>query len=261
MPEPQVVTIPEGHWLKGETHEGLVTPEAQSALVKYNSREEAILGGLNAQKSLGKPFRLPESLDKLPDDKARGEFQDGVLKLMGAVDKPEALKDINWTAGMPDGSKADEGLQTAFAAFAVENKIPKGIAQKGVEFWNKMVAQLRTANETTQQTAKTENQTKVNEALVNALGSAEKVAEKTELIKRMFKNNLGLTAEEYDQAAEDLVVSGFTGNLTLCKALMAAADKLAGEGSTDAGGGGGGGKPQPKKITEELPKTSKALGW
>ena len=247
----------DGNWANDFQHDSLAVPETKEAFVKtmskYGSQEEAIVGGFNAMKEIGKPFRLPESLDKLPDDKSRQEFQAHIGKILGVVESEDSIpKDFNWADGLEDGSQTDENMVAAFKNFAVDNKLNVNQVQGGVKFWNGI---MRQAKESMQQTAAAEMKA-TNEAMLKEYnGSDEALKADIELMRRTFKNNAGLTGEEYEAIADDLMgpdENGKVGALlrkpTLTKALLKLLAPLSKEGSTE--GGEGGTRPASKPTTE-----------
>lgn len=253
----------EEHWSSTFEHESLAEPEAREsftkAMGKYDSQEAAVFGGYEAQKLAGKPFKLPESLDKL-DENIRGEFTSNAQKLLGIEPVTEdGLNEINFTEGLPEGAEADETTVAALKQFATENGWNKAQIQQGVSFWNNAMAQA-VQNQTNQQAeaAKT-----TNEALIKHFGSEEKVTEQSELVKRWFKDQSGLSAQEYEAVGEELANSVFTKNPILSRVFMEHFGPLASEGSTETGKGGKDNKPVSleKQTIEESPNTAKALGW
>jgi hypothetical protein len=250
------------HWSTGFKHESLSTPEAQtefqSAMSKYPDQNAALLGGFNAMKMTGKPFKLPESLDKLPDDKTRQEFTASARKVLGLVGISDVkeLDDIDFKTGLPEGASIDEAFLGSFKEFAKANGITKDGTKKLVEFYNKAQAEAMRK----MQAQITEAATKTNEALVKHFGSKEKVKERSELVKRFYKNHAGLTAEEYEQAGNE-IADVIARNPILARVHLDKIAALAGEGGTDQGGGGGQPpKPTPEaRLRAESPKTMQAL--
>lgn len=257
------------NWLDTFEDPSLATPEAQeafkSAMSKYDSQEAAVLGGFEAMKMTGKPFKLPESLDKLPDDNVRGEFTTQAHKLLGieTAENIEALADLDPKAGQVEGQEVDEALMGAFKQFVVDNKINKGDAQKMIGFHNKMMAKARTAYIQQAEANKLDAATKTNEALIAHFGSEEKVAEQSELLRRAIQNS-GITPEEYEKVGDEMANSILTKDPVVARVMLKLLAPLAAEGSTDVGGGG---TPPPKELTateqtkKDLPKTAEALGW
>lgn len=265
------VEIPEDHWL-GTIDNEKFTPDVQKALLKYETQEDAILGGYEAQKTTGKPFKLPESLDKL-DDKSKEEFMSNLNKLRGVPSKIEDLKDINFVAGLPEGQVADEGLKAAFSQFVVEKKLSKADAQAGIEWFNTM-----TVNHRKQQDVAYAAQVKASEvelAKPERFGSHEKYLAAVEVMKRMFANTAEKIAKAKGMTPEQLVEMHENAGKYLVETkslfspdfveIMATIAADYGEGETHGGEGGGKPKEKPKtqeEITiEESPKTAKALNW
>lgn len=250
------------HWTETITHEKLATPEAKQALAKYSTLEDALVGGLDAQKLVGKKKEellsnaiLKPGKDAKPEEIAA--YHASLAAELGAVDSEEALNDLNFSEGLPEGSKTDETTIKEFKKFIIDNKMPKGLAQKATALFNKI---------TTGATQQIEQQFKVNAEKTNTeleqyFGGKEKLAEKSELIRRMFQNNAGLTAEEYEAVSGYLVDTRFVHSTAGIKALAAIADKISAEGSTHNGEGGNKTDKGPAPLNEQLPKTAKALGW
>jgi len=260
------------NWLDTFEHTSLAAPEAQeafkSAMSKYGSQEDAVVGGFEAMKAVGKPFKLPESLDKLPDDTVRGEFTSQAHKLLGieTAENIEALTELDMKAGQAEGALFDEGLANSFKAFVVEKKINKANAQEMVGFYNQTMAKARIAIAAKAEADKLAAAKTCNEALIAHpdFGSAEKVAEQSELLRRSIQNCPGITPEEYEEVGEELANSMLTKNPVMARVMLKLLAPLAAEGSTDTGAGG---KAKEKELTgseqtkKDLPKTAKALGW
>lgn len=249
------------HWTEDIQHTKLADPKVREsfnkAYGKYETSEEALLGGLEAIKMTGAPFKLPESLDKLPDDKTRGEFTANTLKLLGAVDKEEALDDLDYRVGLPKDRELDNALIGRLKKYAVEKHWPKSFVQDVVELHN-IVNEEFHQNITTQYNEKC---VKANAALLAACNNDEKkVAEKSELVRRMFQNSFGFTAEEYGQIRDELVNNGWTVSPLLNNFMIAAAEKLVAEGTTETGEGGKE-KEKPKGIAQQLPGIAEEMGW
>lgn len=253
------------HWTDEFEHESITADNKEAfntAMSKYDSEEAAVVGGFNAMKEIGKPYKLPESLDKLPDDKVKGEFTSQVRKLFGIelADSVESLADLDLKTGLAEGVEPDETLANTFKQFVVENKINKTSAQKMVGFYNQMMTKARQDYATAAEAQKTEAANKTNEALIAHFGSKEKVVEQSELLRRAVQNHAGLTAEEYEQVGEELADSMLTKNPVMAKAMLTLLSPLAAEGLTDNGVGGNH-PPKEKTTAEVLPETAKALGW
>ncbi len=246
-----------GHWTDDVTHQELQTPEAKAILSKFNSADDAHVGYVQLQKSAGKPFKLPDSLEKLPDDATRADFTGRIGKLMGVVENDESMADVNFADGLPDAKMVNADLVTAFKAFAIENKLSKSVVAAVAKFNNEYAVKSR---QTDQQTA-VDTATKVNGELLPMFGGEDGIKKHNEGVKRMFQNHGGLTDEEFQSVIPGLVDSGITKSTPLSKALYNIAAKF-GEGTTDGPGG-----PGEKELTEgektakELPVTAGILGW
>lgn len=255
-------------WLDGFEDDSLNTPEAKEsfskAMNKYESKDAALIGGFNAMKEVGKPYKLPESLDKLPDDETRATFRSQANKVLGVeyVESVDSLADVDIKTGMPEDSKveADPNIFNMLKNTAVEKKWPKSVVKDILELYNgpltKYAIEAQSARLATQ---KTEAANKTNEALVTHFGSQEKVKEQSELLRRAVQNNAGLTAEEYEKVGDAMADSILTKDPVMARAMLTLLAPLAAEGTTDGGDGDGG--EDPKKPKPEDTPTGKALGW
>jgi hypothetical protein len=251
------------HWSKGFQHESLAAPEARqeftSAMSKYDSQEAAILGGFNAIKLTGKPYKLPESIDKL-DEKTRSEFTANARKVLGieSVGKIEDLADLNIKDGLPENFPVNEDFANSFKKFVVDNQVSKAGAQKLVAFYNQAMAAVLQQ----QQAQKNDAAKTTNEAMIKHFGSEDKVKERSQLVKQFYMNHAGLSAEEFEQVGQEIDAM-ITRNPILARVHLDKIAALAGEGSTESGKGAGGSeKPSmAQRTVEENPATAKALGW
>lgn len=255
----ETITLPEEHFGNELQHESLQSQEGIQYLSKYNSVEDALVAGLNASKLVGKPFRLPESIDKLPDDKTRSEFKTGAFKALGyqLAEKPEDLTDIKWTQGLKEGATADDKLIAKVSQFAIEKGIPKSILQEFVNLNNALTIEMQEQFEQ----AHLAQVKAVNDELVKQYGDEKKVAEATELVKRMFGKNV--SPEDFEKVGEELATSGMLTKPLLTKALMKMSESYR-EGATQEGAGGAGtqqAETLQQRTARELPKTAKALGY
>ena len=244
------------HWTDTLTHQDLQTPENKAILGKFNSADDAHVGYIQLQKAAGRPYKLPDSLDKLPDDATRADFTGRVGKLMGAVDSVEAMADVNFAEGLPDANMVNADLVKELKNFAVANKLPKSVVAAVVKFNNQFSLK---AGQARQQTA-LDTATKVNGELLPMFGGEEGIKKHNENVKRMFQNQGGLTAEEFEAVIPGLVESGITKSTPLSKALYNIAAKF-GEGTTETSGAPGGKGSEEPGIKEELPVTAGILGW
>ena len=243
------------HWTDEVKHQDLQSPEAKAILSKFNSADDAHVGYIQLQKAAGRPFKLPDSMDKLPDDATRADLSARMGKLMGAVENEDSMKDVNFAEGLPDANMVNADLVTAFKAFAIENKLPKSVVSAVAKFNNQFGLKLSQAN----QQAALDTATKVNGELLPMFGGEEGIKKHNEDVKRMFQNHGGLTDEEFQAVIPGLVESGITKSTPLSKALYNIASKF-GEGTTEIPGGGGP-KAGEETIVQELPVTAGILGW
>lgn len=107
-----------------------------------------------------------------------------------------------------------------------------------------------------------------NEALLKSYDNDPKALEvDIENMRRTFQNHAGLTAEEFEQIADDLMgpdKDGKAGAIlrspVLARALLKLLAPMSKEGTGEQGKGG---TPLKAGATpkEQLPKTAEALGW
>ena len=264
------------HWSSSFEHESLSAPEARESFTKtmskYESPEAAVIGGYEAMKMAGKPFKLPESMenvDKWPDEKDRDTFKVSLRKLTGAVEKPEDLKDIDWLKGSTlENDKPDEKLVGMISEIAVAEKWPKQIVGRLAELWNGIQAKAREENAT----LAAQKLKATNDELLKAYNNDEGAMNADlELMRRTFKNHAGLSPEEYEAIADEFNPSddsqrlhAVVSNPILTKALVRLLAPMSKEGVNDKGNGTPPPPPPAEKTFSEkegLPKSSAALGW
>ncbi len=243
------------HFSDSITNEALTTPEAKATLKKYATQDDANIALHNAQKQIGVAYKLPESMDKLPDDNMRAEFATGALKVLGSVDNVEGLKDFDFNIGRNraegyEATDADKAWATAYSEHIVKNKIPVSMAKQQVEFYNTMMAKAEQSIEDTY----TANSEATNKKMLELLKSEENVAKHADSIKTLFRNHAGLSAEQYESIADALVESKFVTSDILQFGLGNIAAQLVTEGETVQGGGGGGGTTVKEQTPYEAKK-------
>lgn len=271
----------EKHWTEEFAHEKLATPEAlteaKTALSKYDTINDAVVGGLEAQKMVGKKTsdflasdeggKVLDSMGVIrkPGKDAKPEdvhaFQKMLLKELGAVDKEDDLKDLNLTVGLPEGTKPDEVLAGVFKKWSVQEEIPKPIAQKILALHNTLqVAAAQQAKE--KQLEQIEVSTK--EYIKHYKTDAE-FQRRSELFKRAIGNHAKLSGEQYEQVGDDIAKSGIMiAYPMLYETIVDLISPISEEAATKTGEGG---KPEPKVETKEeitvkkLPGFAKDLGW
>ncbi|MHC4302785.1 MAG: hypothetical protein ACYS7Y_36465 [Planctomycetota bacterium] len=228
---------------------------------KFATPEDVAVGYMELEKTAGKPFKLPKSIDKLPDDSTRADFTAQAHKLLGIehAANVEALADLDLKAGLADGLEVDETLANSFKEFVVKNKINKASAGKIVGFHNQAMAKARAAMTAQAEAKKLEDAQKTNEALIVHFGSEAKVKEQSELLRRAVKNNVGLTAEEYEEFGEALADGMLTKNPVMARVMLKVLAPLAASSSHE--GGGTGEAPAAAKDPDEGSPSYEALGW
>jgi len=233
---------------------------------KYDSPEAAIVGGFNAQKAIGAPFKLPESLEKLSDDAMRADFTSKSNQLFGRefAGDVKDLDSLDLKMGAAEGSQTDETLANAFKQFVVDKKIAKADAQEMLGFHNKFMGEANAAAAEKQETDREATAKKVNDELVVHFGSIEEVTKQSDLFKRAIRNHVGLTNDEAEEFADAMIDAGITRNAVMARVMLKQFAPLAAEGSTDGGDGtkGDGTKgPSPYEFKKQLhPKSDDLWG-
>ncbi len=227
---------------------------------KFDSMEAAALDGMALKKLTGKPFKMPQSLDNLPDDASRTDFSSQAHKLLGIEHAADVagLADVNLKKGLPDGSAFDEGFANTFKQFAIVNKIPKSAIEPLAEFFN--LASIKATGDHTAKTAADFAVAKkaTDDTLIahEDFGTKEKLDEQTVLMHRTLVNNLGLTTEEANGISEFLRDREGATNPVLRRILLKQLAPLAASSSNDGGDGVVKGQPvqseQDKQVAKDL---------
>jgi hypothetical protein len=253
------------NWIDTEFDGSSLSPDDQQnfrqAMGKYKSKDEALIGGYNAIKLTGKPFKLPESLDKLPEN-VRGEFKTQAMKVLGVEQgvTNDSIKQVNFKKGLADGKDANETVVSKLTELAVKKGLTLSQAQDLVEMMNTTGTELVNAAKAEQDKTLKEAFENSNKVLTQYYG-ADKLKENAELLRRAMKDHAGLSNDEYEQIADDLLDNGYIFKKpALAKVLMDKIAPLAKEGDTTAKGPKG---PPPGKRTlkdEGFTKTAERLG-
>ena len=236
--------------------------EFKTSMGDYKSIEDAGFGGFNARKMTGKPFKLPESIDKL-DENTRNDFTAQARKVLGIESLTEdGLKEINWSKGLKAGSETNQAMIDEFSKFAVTKGLPKNVTQDMAEFLNSVQAKnIADFNNKTADAVKANTERSV--ASLESYFGKEGVKQHAELLRRAAENHGGLSGDESGQIAEELTDDVLMGKGVFTKMLMNFAAKLEKEGTTEQPGGN---PPAPtgqygQDVIEDNPKTSAAVGW
>ncbi len=254
--------MPDEHWSKEFEHPS-ITDENRGAfnthMNKFTTREDAIVDGFGLAKLKGKPFKLPESMDSLPDDTVRGELTTQARKLLGIVHAAniEELSDVDLKVGMAEGASYDEDFAKIFKQFAVDKKIPKSVLGPIAEFFNLAAGKVGNAQRDAMVAAIEETNKKL--AAHSDFGSKEGLDEASVLTHRALANNMGLTTDEANDVAEFLKSREGATNATIRRILFKSLAPLAASSSNE--GGGGGHKPDAPVDPAEGSPSYQAIGW
>jgi hypothetical protein len=253
-----------------------ITAENRPALTthmeKFDSFEAAALDGMDLKSQQGKPFKLPESMDKLPDDQSRTDFNVAVNKLAGRTipANMEAFGDVNFKDGLADDAQVDDALIGIIKQWAIDEKVPTQSVSKMVGLFNGKMSKHIMGNAETMQAAAVEKAKEDHAIAVKAcndslaahpdFGNAEALDEKSKLLHVALKNNSKLSLEEANGIAEFLRDREGATNPVLRKLMIDKFAPLATEGSSENGKGGDT-PPAAKTAAQQMPKTAAILGW
>jgi hypothetical protein len=251
------------HWSTDFEHPSITDENRESfnkAASKFETPDDMAVGYMELQKTAGRPFKLPESLEKLPDDASRNDFTAQARKLLNirTTKDIKELIDVNLKDGIAEGATYDEDFANSFKQFVVENNLNVNDMPKYAKFFNVAMAQIAAKAETDKIAAAE----KCDAALIAHpdIGSKERLLVMTEQFTRAMKNNVGLTADEVEVLADGLALSKLTTNPVLARVMLKQFAPLAAEGTTESGAGEGGEKKE-RTIVDDEPKTAKALNW
>lgn len=252
----------EEHWTEGFEHDSITDENRESfntAMAKFPTQADAVVNNLELQKLIGKPFKMPESLDKLPDDASRVDFTAQAHKLLGISKTKDiaTLADVNLKDGLPEGSPYDEDFANSFKQFVVDNDLNVNSMPKLAKFFNEAMATI-TAKAETDKIAAAKS---CDESLIAHpdIGSEEKLLEMTELFKRAIRDRVGLTPEEFEEFGDSIALTMLTTNPVAARVMLKQFAPLAAEAGTEEAGGGT--KVEAKKDPDEGSKSYVALGW
>lgn len=256
----------EEHWSQEFEHSSITADNREAFnthMSKFPTQGDAVANHMELAKMTGKPFKLPESMDKLPDDTSRSDFTSQAHKLLGIIKTKDinTLKDVNLKDGMAEGASYDEDFANSFKQFVVDNDLNVSDMPKYSRFFNTAMGKA-----TVDMAAKTEADNlaaaeKCDAALIAhpSIGSKEKLLELSELFTRAMKKHVGLTAEEVEELGDALAISKLTKNEVLTRVMLHQFAPLAAEATSE--GGGGGNKPELPADPDEGSVTYIALGW
>lgn len=253
----------EAHWAQEYQCDGIDSTNREafvSAMKKYPTEQSGMGGGFNAMQKVGTPFRFPESMDKLPTDESRAEFRSQANSLLGRnIPKDvEGYKDVNFTDGLAEGKTADENFTGLVKAWAAENDVSTGDVEKMAKFYNgplteyavKAAADKKEADKTTAAEA-------CNTALIEKLGSEEKVKEFSVLMHRTIVDRMGLTPEESGEFVDAMAESILTTNPVMARGMLNLLSGASREGSSEKGEG----IPGAEGVKQASPYEAKKARW
>ena len=257
------------HWSTEIEHEALTDDNREAfntSMSKYATQGDALMGGFNAMKLTGKPFRMPESLDKLPDDDTRAEFSTRARELLGMthVNSLDELEDLDLRAGANEGTEVDEDFAKGFKQIVLDEKIPKAQAQALLKWYNGYAdtaiaghkAKMEADNEAmiAEQTAKA---TSVQQTLATEFGGKEELGKQQALLDRAVQALM--SPEKYEATGKNWAEQVTKQNVALGRAMLKGLSPRTAESSLK--GPGIGNTPAPQIDPDAGSPTYVALGY
>jgi len=253
------------HWAGEFEHESVTVDNREAfktSMAKFPTQADAVANNMELQKVAGQNFKLPKSIEGLPDEAMRKDFTAQVNTLFGrefAADT-EALSVLDMKSGASEGAKHNEDFAAAFKQFVVDKNIAKSDAQSLITFFNEATGKALTKFGEDKAAFDIAADKTCKDALIAHFGSQENVDKQDILMHRaLLGKDIGLNADEAAEVAEAIKGSNAMKNPLLKQVLYKALGPLAAESSTE-----GGDKPtNAAKVTdpEEGSPSYKALGW
>jgi hypothetical protein len=242
-----------GHWTDSQAN---FSPEMKTAFSKYDSPDAAFKGAHEAMTMVGKPFKLPDSLDKL-DETQQQELTGQLDKLFPAMQDSD-FDGFDFNIGLEDGDLpiSDSG-KDYIKKFAAETGLSKDKTEKMAAYVNTMNREIAAKQAEINQ----ELTTKCNDAMCKHFGGQDQANAVSKQVMDAFKQRAS-SAEEFEAVGKGIVQAGLTKSPELAIALAEMIAPYGKEGASKAGNGlPGGDKDGPTPVTQQLPETGKALGW
>jgi hypothetical protein len=226
----------EGHWAGDFEHASITADNRESFntdMAKFPTQADVVIGYRELQKSAGKPFEFPESMEGFKDDQARNHFTENANKLLGRTMPKdlEAFANTDFKAGLAEGAPVNEKFVGMIKQWAVDSNIPLETVGKLAAFYNGPLAAM--AKES-QDDAEIKRMEACNEALIVKLGSKEALAEKTELFRRAFINREGMDPDKAERIADAMVKGGLTQDPDLASIMLDTFAPMAAQSSSDS---------------------------
>jgi hypothetical protein len=226
-PNTQDTQVLEEHWTK--TNEVFkADTEAQKALSKYKTPEDAIKGGLEAMKLVGRSVQIP---GEKATDEEKAKFAAKIRQYQGIPDKPEDYKLTR--PQMPEGQTYDEELERQAITIAHEEGIsPKALQRLSDAMHQRLMAQWAAYRES-QKKAEIEAQEKRTKETAAVLAEFDKDPEfktKFAMVQHLLKKEGSI------ELAEELEANKGN-NPQLIKFLLKMAPTHVAEGEITGGEG------------------------
>lgn len=213
-----------------DEHPELMKDEAsRNILSQFDSREDALVGLIEAHKKVSSGFRLPSNLtdSELAEVRAKLASTDGVPEnhedyLMN--DPPDEV--------LPPGMKLDDETKAEFKKFAKDRNLPPQVVQEIYEFQKSFVKKMVAAH----QAELADRQEATKEILLPLWGGEKGVATKLEYIKRHLRA-FAATQDEWDAFKVRVFANGIGDEPIILRALGPWAEAQEAEGGSPHDGG------------------------
>jgi len=221
-----VTGISPGAWIDKLSDDNLKSESSRKILGKYTGSEAAMKGLLEAQSMIGDPKRVLDHIEKL-DDEQKNEFITKLNNLRN-VPKDKEGYDIDFKAGLPEGT-ADEAVDEKSKQVIIDHALASGLtknqAQSLMKLWNEV------STKALMDVAKTrrENMETSMNKLQNPDVWGPNYNANREVITRYLKS-FHDTPESWSEFAKQVFDTGVGNNDILMRALLPAAQMVAGEG-------------------------------
>ena len=252
------------HWSLGEDYQGeeFQSDEVRNVLRKYESPQALAKALVDAQPQIGKPFKLPKSIEKLSEEQ-REQFRAALNTLRGV---PEKAEDYEFT--VPEGVEVNDDAMASWREHCKKTGKSNADAQADLDFYYGLIAQAREAQEKAEN-EKVEANHKANAECNKALRAkfGRGFDAQMELNKRAIMRTLGVDNDqdpkfiEFDNRMRE---SGLGNEIVLNLLLSEAANVLEREGSIEAvirAGGKAENKDRAElaQIKQDYPETWKDM--
>ena len=229
------------HWLDqyDTLHENDVDKESfRKSLSKYESNFEALKGSADAQRKLGDPAHLPETLDNLSEEQ-KVQFTENIGKLYGVPDSEDGYEITR--PQLPEGMVYDEDGEKFIRAWGIKNKVSQPAVQEAVNLWTQTMVSRLEANEKASEKAANESLKELKSDKIWGKNTTKNL----ELIKRLLGHHAAILEIKQEDVIDALDAKGLGNHVPLARVLASIAEQHIAEG----------------KVFQGVPQTGKERGF